>query len=245
MKRKIALLTLCLALIAIQAQAAPVTFFGEDRGLGEFTPLASHPNSDAARNAFLANLVGTGTETFESYASGTGTPLGISFPGAGTATLGGSGNVSVVAAGSTNGVGRYAISGTHFWEAGSSYSAFSIDFSSPIAAFGFYGVDIGDFNGQIKLTLTNGGGTTNITVPNSTNVPGGGVLYFGFYDTATQYSRIEFLNTNPGGGDYFGFDDMTIGSLEQVHPKSTVPEPGTLLLLGSGLVGLAAYRRKR
>ncbi len=219
----------------IVASASPVTFFGEDLGLGEATRLPSHPNSDAARTAFLSNLTGVGTETFESFGTGTAAPLALSFPGAGTATLNGSGYVETVPAG-TNGYGRYPISGNNYWEAG---SAFSIAFANPIAAFGFYGVDIGDFSGQVTLALQNGG-VTNLVIPNTINGVGGSVLYFGFYDTTVQYTGITFGNT-ASGVDFFGFDDMTIGTVEQVNP---VPEPASLLLLSTGLIA-AGFKIRR
>jgi hypothetical protein len=220
--------------------SASYTFFGEDLGLGEGTPLPSHPNADIARNNFVGSLIGVGTETFESYLDGTGTPLNIVFPGAGTATLNGNGNVAVVPSGATNGVGRYAISGTNYWE---SSDVFSITFSAPVAAFGFYGVDIGDYGGQLTLTLAlEGGGTTTITVPNTINGAGGGVLYYGYIDTDNLFTGVTFGDTAPGV-DYFGFDDMTIGSVEQVGP--IVPIPGAVWLLGSGLLGLVGFRKRR
>jgi hypothetical protein len=113
--------------------------------------LSIRPNADGTQAAFLANLVGVGTETFEGFADGSDAPLAVTFPGAGTATLLGSGFIDNVPSG-TNGVGRFPISGNQYWD--SSFS-FSINFSAPVAAFGFYGVDIGDFSGHLTLTLAN------------------------------------------------------------------------------------------
>jgi hypothetical protein len=193
------------------AQAAPVVYFGEDLGGGEETPLASWPNSDAAHDAFIANLVGVGTEDFEGIDPGTGAPLPVVFPGAGTATLLGNGEVFEVLGGGTNGFGRYPISGTRYWE---SSDAFRIEFDAPIAAFGFYATDVGDFQGQLTLTLTDGQ-TVDLVVPNTIGGLGGAVIFYGFYDAQDQYTAVTFGNTAPGV-DFFGFDDMTLGSLQQL-----------------------------
>jgi hypothetical protein len=222
------------------SHAAYLTFFGEDLGLGEGTPLPSSPNADNARNDFFSNLVGVGTESFEGFSGGTSLPITANF-GADTATLSGSGSVQSVTPGTTNGFGRYAISGSNFVE---TTSDLLLSFSAPQAAFGFYGVDIGDFNGQVTLTLA-GGGTQSFNVGNVIGGRGGGVLYFGLIATtaAETFTSIQFGNTNPGT-DFFAFDDFTIGTLEQVQP---VPEPTTILgtLAFSALGGSTWLKRKR
>ncbi len=234
--RKVGVFLAALAFATGSAAAAPLIYFGEDLGLGEGTRLAAHPNADAAQAAFLANLVGVGTEDFEGYAGGTGTPLAIAFPGAGTATLSGGGFVADIPVG-TNGFGRYPISGDKYWDTGA--EVFVITFDAPVAAFGFYGVDIGDFSGQVVLELTNGSSTL-VNIGNGVGIAGGSVLYFGYIDTANPWTKITFGNT-AAGVDVFGFDDMTIGSVDQVVP--VVPEPSTLALLGCA--GLALRRRRR
>lgn len=217
---------------SVAAEAALLTFKGEDVGLGEATRLASHPNADAARASFFSRLVGVGTENFESFANGTPGPLAISFGAAGTATLTGAGATIVSVPSGTNGFGRYPVSGNNYWEAGAN---FVVNFSAPVAAFGFYGVDIGDFAGSLTLTLT-GGGAQVINVGNAVNSPGGGVIYFGFIETQT-FTSIAFGNT-AAGTDAFAFDDFSVGSLQQV-----VPEPASVALLSIGILVIGLTRR--
>lgn len=221
--------------------AAPVTFFGEDVNTTGDPNQAVFTNATAARNSFFKNLSGVGTETFESFAPGASPPIVLSFPGAGKATLNGSGNI----ASGNDGAGRYAFSGSQYYEAGT--DNFGVTFSAPISAFGFYGTDIGDFGGQLTLTLLGSGGSKTLVVPNTIGGDGstsGSNLYFGFYDTVNTYTSITFGN-NSGGSDVFAFDDLSVGSISQVTP-SPAPEPASWAMMvgGFGLVG-GALRRSR
>ena len=110
-----------LALVAVNASAAPVTFFGEDLGLGENVRLPSHPNADAAKANFLASLTGVVTQTFESFPDLAGAPLRLDFGASGVATLQGDGFIQRIPSG-TDGFGRYPISGSQYFRSGDAFS---------------------------------------------------------------------------------------------------------------------------
>ena len=232
------------ALISLSfSVSAYLLFFGEDLNNSNTSPLQSFPNASQAQELFLTHLLGVDTEDFEGVATGQGAPLTLVFPGAGDATLlGGSGEVNTITPGETNGVGRYATSGSNYWEVEAGASGnFHIEFTVPTAAFGFFGIDIGDFGGQFLLNLA-GNSTTNIPIPNTMGVGGstdGSVLYQGLIaeNSDELFTRVEF-NTNTGSGDFFAFDDMTVGDFRQVGALP-VPEPGTLILMFLVVIGFA------
>lgn len=237
-----------LAVAGGPAQAAPVTFSGIDGNGDGLTPLATTPNADAARDALFANLSGVGTETFETRTGSA--PLTIGFGSAGNATLTGPGSVTTVASGQTDGFGRYSVPSpttTRFWDTAAGSGGFVLTFSAPIAAFGFYGIDIGDVGGTVRLRLTDtANGTTNLDVPLA--APGdadGSVLYFGFYDLTTQYNSIAFVTAAGQDVDLFAFDNFSIGAVSQIIVPGPVPEPMSLALFGLGMAGLALVRRAR
>lgn len=230
-----AALGLCALLATAPAEASPIFFFGEDLGAGGSLPV---PNSAAAQASFLGNLVGVGVEDFESLSVGSQFPLNISF-GADTATLTGTNTVANTGVRNSAIAGRFAISGSNYLNVGTDDAAsFTMSFSTPQAALGFYATDIGDFAGTLGIRLD---GAAPITVPHGS--ANGSALFWGIIDTANPFSTVTFVNIGGGSfSDAFGFDDFTIGRVDQVR---NVPEPFTGTLLGLALLGVARGRRQR
>ena len=95
--------------------------------------------------------------------------------------------------------------------------------------------------------FTSGGTRASFTFSFNFNVAGGtspSTLTFTLNGVSTnQISSVGIhficLNGNcPGSGSNTGF-------VETGAPATVIPEPGTMMLLGSGLVGLAAFVRRR
>jgi len=178
------------------------TYFGEDN--------TGRINSDNAKRTFFANLSSVGTENFESYTTGSTAPLNINFGLSGSASLNGSG---VIKNGETS-YNTKPTSGTKFWDAAT--GDFTITFSSPVSAFGFYATDVGDVSGSLSINYTNGT-THSIPVGNTVGGNSGTTLYFGMIekDLSKAFSSITFINDS--SSDYFGFDDMSIATKAQIR----------------------------
>ncbi len=218
------------------ASAANFTYFGENQSPANAVsgaPLTAH---DAF---FTALTAGVSAEDFEGFASGT-SPASITFNGTAgdiVATFGaGTGSVQT----GPNGAGRFATSGTQYFE---TTDTFSVSFSTAVAAFGFYGTDIGDFSGQLSVVLIRGGVEESILVPHVVNGNSGSLLFFGVLST-NPFDGVRFAQS-ASGTDFLGFDDLVVGDRQQVIIPG-VPEAATwaMMIAGFGMVGFAARRRR-
>ncbi|MEE4536906.1 MAG: PEPxxWA-CTERM sorting domain-containing protein [Erythrobacter sp.] len=224
-----------LATMASPAAAVEAVFFGENLNPGG----AVSGDPATAEASFLAQLTaGVSTEDFESFTPVV-SPSSLTFQGsAGTisASLSGPGGEVRGIPGS----GRFATSGSNYFNISGD---FQIDFSNAIAAFGFFGTDIGDFDGQVTLELLRLGQLPEVVViPNTIGAPNASLLYFGVIDTANPFTGLRFGNT-AAGSDSFGFDNLTIGDVGQV--TGAVPEPSTWALMLLGFFGIGAVMRRR
>ena len=107
--------------------------------------------------------------------------------------------------------------------------------------------------GLTDYTLTVTGGTTatwsgasavvsNLSTAGSQSGGGEWNVFDPFGNTAI--STLVFYPINNGGGYSSANSDFSFVQLNTAVQLNTVPEPGILILLGSGLISLIAFRKK-
>lgn len=118
--------------------------------------------------------------------------------------------------------------------------------TNPVGSFGFdiqaneYGVfnvlvQAFDAGGHLLFSDTFSG--------NSTNLENGSALFVGLGDTTgVNISAIEISTTS---ADALYTNDFAIDDPSFTYTTAQVPEPGSIVLLGSGLLGLVGIRRRK
>ncbi len=182
------------------------------------------------RQAFNNAL--TSTLNFEGFETNFTTADSISFGDftfsetGGANFVGNAMNYSSGAAGITEGFGAL-----YFADNGPSIGNFQFTMTTPINAMGFDMTVLLPRRSSTTTTITVGG-DLNTTFSLADDIPG----FFGVIDYDNMFDTVTL---NASGMPGIVFDAMEYG-----FSGNQVPEPDTLLLLGAGLVGLIALRRK-
>ena len=117
----------------------------------------------------------------------------------------------------------------------------NVDLASPVYAFGFDFVEpkdtscyIGCSDSTFSVALKNGATTVDTFM---FNAPDDVLAFVGVW-TDTSFNRVEIRDISAT------IDNEFFGEFYTGIPHASVPEPATLLLLGSGMAGIVVVRKR-
>lgn len=246
---RIVMTTVLAAGLAAGASADQV-FRGFDQNETGTGALASFPNSDAARTAYLASLAAAAqVQDFEALAAGS-VPGGWTFSGGLTAAYLNQATVTNSISEGVSSVTSYPADGKRYLytETNPGAGFFKLTFDTGVRSIGFYVSDASDWigntdaPGSLFIELLDGGGNVLssydlITALPPTQIKNGGMGYFGVTSdqafAAVRIAQPLRASGSSAESDAIGIDQITVA----------VPAPGAAALMGLG--GLAIGRRRR
>jgi hypothetical protein len=182
--------------------------------------LAQMTNSQAAQASFIAATTAAGSTLAPTITFEVPLPAGVSISGGSTTDNSGCGALCGFNTTPGGAFFRLLVGGTA-----------TFTFATPIDAFGTYITGLQtDLVPQETLTF-NDGSTQTIDTPTAT---GGGGAFMGFTDFGKSIVSVSYNATN----DIVALDDVLFES-------TAVPEPATLTILASVLLGFGAIRLRR
>lgn len=224
-----------LAGLTVPAQAAPLTFYGEDLRPVTGTPITGIPSSTAARSAFEAMLATSWQIDDEGADPSSPETLVLLGPGAVTTDFTGDMSFGVSA------FGAFAGSQMIFGE------AFTLaNFSQPMNGVGLFAISTNNSPPapagrlpEIVLTIDWSDSSTEVFTSPVTLVDETFAQYFAVFDPVRSFSRI--VVNSPADNIFTGsLDLLTFG----VAASQPVPAPPALALFAVGLVGLLTGRQR-
>lgn len=148
------------------------------------------------------------------------------------------GTAAVLAGGGRKLGGSPAIGALSWSNSSFSNTSYSkIDFVTPADYLGFYIFDTDHGGTTVKYNVGFTDGTSSSV---SGNRAGQNKYVFVGLVNTHPYAQFDSVSVETRSASYYGIDELEWGKT----PSAPIPEPGTLLLLGSGLTGLAASRKK-